>query len=115
MAKRKSTSRSNLPNVLPEQIGNLILIIRGHKVLLDEQLAAFYGVETKRLMEAVRRNLQRFPDDFMFQLNREEWDALKSPDLRSQFATSSLAGYGGRRYAPNVFTEQGVATLTSVL
>lgn len=109
---------------MPEQIGNSILIIRGHKVLLDEQLAAFYGVETKRLMEAVRRNRRRFPEDFMFQLNREEWDALKSPDLksrnvtsnlRSQIATSSLASYGGRRYSPYAFTEQGVAMLSSVL
>jgi hypothetical protein len=119
MAKRKSPSKAGLPVTTPEQVDGSILIIRGHKVLLDEQLAAFYGVETKRLMEAAKRNIDRFPGDFMFQLNREEWDALRSQivtsNLRSQIATSRSPGYGGRRYPPYAFTEQGVAMLSSVL
>jgi len=82
--------------------------MRGHKALLDEQLAALYGIETKILTRAVRRNIDRFPDDFMFQLSEEEFDLL-----RRQFGTSSV--WGGRRYRPLVFTEQGVAMLSSVL
>ena len=91
-----------------ERIEQSILLIRGHRVLLDSDLSSLYGVETKRLVEAVKRNKERFPDDFMFQLNEKEFDNLKS-----QFATSS--SWGGRRYAPYVFTEQGVAMLSSVL
>ena len=91
-----------------ERIEQSILLIRGHKVLLDSDLSSLYGVETKRLVEAVKRNKERFPDDFMFQLNGEEFDNLKP-----QFATSS--SWGGRRYAPYAFTEQGVAMLSSVL
>jgi hypothetical protein len=86
-----------------------IFAVRGRQVLLDEDLADLYGVETKRLIEQVKRNLDRFPEDFMFQLDNEEAAAL-----RSQIATSST-GRGGRRYAPYVFTEQGVAMLSSVL
>jgi len=85
------------------------LVVRGRQVMLDEDLADLYGVETKRLLEQVKRNLARFPGDFMFQLNQEEAAAL-----RSQIATSN-AGRGGRRYAPYAFTEQGVAMLSSVL
>jgi hypothetical protein len=77
--------------------------------MLDEDLAGLYGVQTKRLVEQVKRNLERFPDDFMFQLSKEEAVAL-----RSQIATSN-PGRGGRRYAQYVFTEQGVAMLSSVL
>jgi hypothetical protein len=91
-----------------ERIERAILLVRGHKIMLDSDLALLYGVETRRLVEAVKRNIQRFPDDFMFQLNQEEFD-----NLRSQFATSS--SWGGRRYAPYAFTEQGVAMLSSVL
>ncbi len=119
MAKRQSISKASLPVATPDQIDGSILIVRGHKALLDEQLAAFYGVETKILLQAVKRNMGRFPDDFMFQLNREEWDALRSQfatsNLRSQFVTSRLRGHGGRRYPPYAFTEQGVAMLSSVL
>ena len=93
-----------------ETIGRRIHILRGERVLLDTDLADLYGVKTKRLNEAVRRNRARLPGDFMFQLSAEE--AL---DLRSQFATSSSASYGGRRYLPYAFTEQGVAMLSSVL
>ena len=77
--------------------------------MLDAELAALYGVETKVLVQAIKRNLERFPADFMFQLDAEEFAAL-----RSQFVTSNV-GRGGRRYAPYAFTEQGVAMLSSVL
>jgi hypothetical protein len=86
-----------------------ILVVRGQRVLLDAELAALYGVETRALIQAVQRNRARFPADFMFQLNAAEWLAL-----RSQFVISK-AGRGGRRYPPYVFTEQGVAMLSSVL
>jgi len=91
------------------EIKKAILMIRGQKVMLDSDLAMLYGVTTKRLNEQVRRNASRFPADFMFQLDEEEAAAL-----RSQFATSNK-GRGGRRYLPYVFTEQGVAMLSSVL
>ena len=111
MTKRKSTrAASSASALVPEQIDRSILLIRGHKVLLDEQLAAFYGVPTKALIQAVKRNIERFPDDFMFQLNGNEWSAL-----RSQSVTSKPGARGGRRYAPYAFTEQGVAMLSSVL
>jgi len=92
-----------------ERIANTILIARGHRVMLDAELASLYGVPTKVLLQAVRRNAERFPEDFMFALTPGEW-AL----LRSQVVTSK-PGRGGRRYAPLVFTEQGVAMLSSVL
>jgi len=76
--------------------------------MLDSDLAALYGVETKALVQAVKRNLERFPEDFMFQLSRDEFSIL-----RSQSVTSS--NWGGRRYPPYAFTEQGVAMLSSVL
>jgi hypothetical protein len=111
MVKRKlAPGDASAPALSPDQIDHSILIVRGHKVLLDEQLAGFYGVETKRLVEAVKRNIERFPEDFLFQLAGDEWDIL-----RSQSATSSSASHGGRRYAPYAFTEQGVAMLSSVL
>src|SRR5438094_9199388 len=93
-----------------EAIGRRIQMLRGERVLLAAGLAELYGVKTKRLNEAVRRNRARFPSDFMFQLNAEE-----ARNLRSQSATSSSGGYGGRRYLPYAFTEQGVAMLSSVL
>ncbi len=86
-----------------------IFLIRGHKVMLDVDLAELYDVPTKALIQSVKRNLMRFPADFAFQLNKEE-DA----DLRSQIVTSK-SGRGGRRYLPYVFTEHGVAMLSSVL
>jgi len=85
-----------------------ILLVRERHVMLDEDLADLYGVETRRLIEQVERNIDRFPPDFMFQLTKDEAAAL-----RSQSATPS--GRGGRRYAPYVFTEQGVAMLSGVL
>lgn len=90
-----------------EVIASNILLIRGQKVMLDTVLAQLYGVETKTLNQAVKRNPHRFPKDFMFQLSEEEWE-----NLRSQIVTSS---WGGRRYLPNVFTEHGAVMLASVL
>jgi len=91
-----------------ERIEQSILLIRGCKVIIDRDLAALYGVETKVLKEALKRNISRFPDDFMFVLTREEL-----MNLRSQFVTSS--SWGGLRYPPVAFSEQGVAMLSSVL
>ena len=87
--------------VVAENIETKILTIRGQKVMLDADLAALYGVETRRLNEQVNRNRERFPEDFMFQLTGEEF-----ANLMSQNATSS-SGYGGRRKLPRVFTEHG--------
>ncbi len=92
-----------------EIIENKIYMIRNHKVMLDSDLANLYDIETKNLNKAVKRNLDRFPNDFMFQLTDEEWESL-----RFQFGTSK-EGKGGRRFNPYVFTEQGVAMLSSVL
>ncbi len=98
----------NLP-VPAELIDRRIYIVRGKKVMLDSDLAELYQVPTKRLNEAVGRNLDRFPEDFMFRLTAQETESL-----RSQFATSNV-GRGGRRYLPYAFTELGVAMLSSVL
>ena len=92
-----------------EPIERLIHVVRGERVMLDADLARIYDVSTKVLVQAVKRNLLRFPHDFMFHLTSEETDAL-----RSQVVTSNV-GRGGRRYAPYAFTEQGVAMLSSVL
>ena len=92
-----------------ERIVQSILVIRGLKVLLDSDLAMLYGVETRVLVQAVKRNLERFPEDFMFQLDSEELALLRSQSVISN------PGRGGRRYAPYAFTEQGVAMLSSVL
>lgn len=101
-----ATRNTALP--LPvEHIAQSILLIRGHKIILDAELAALYGVTTKRLNEQVRRNLDRFPQDFMFQLTDQEL-----AHLRSQFATSS---WGGRRYAPYAFTEHGAIMAAAIL
>jgi len=91
-----------------ERIERSIILIRGSKVMLDSDLDVLYGVTTKRLNEQVKRNISRFPEDFMFQLTWDEYN-----DLRSQIATSKKRG--GRRYPPYVFTEHGVVMLASVL
>ena len=99
-----------------------ILTIRGEQVMLDSDLANFYGVETKYLNRAVKRNADRFPEEFMFQLTEEDWKSLRfqfgtsnnDDSLRSQFVTSKNKR-GGRRYLPFAFTEQGVAMLSAVL
>ncbi|MDZ4253796.1 MAG: ORF6N domain-containing protein [Sulfuritalea sp.] len=114
----------------PENLAQLVFLIRGEKVLLDADLASLYGVETGALNRAVKRNLDRFPGDFMFQLSSEDWQNLKcqigissestaasnvkkSGPLRSQIVTAGM--HGGRRGLPYAFTEQGVAMLSSVL
>ncbi len=94
----------------PVRIEQFILLIRGHKVILDTHLAELYGVKTKRLNEQIRRNPKRFPPDFMFQLTAEESEAL-----RTHFATLKTGRGQHRKYLPYVFTEQGVAMLSSVL
>ena len=105
MADRERVSSESLIPV--ERIVQFILVIRGHKVMLDADLAELYEVETRVLVQAIKRNIDRFPEDFMFQLTKQEFD-----NLRSQSVTSS---WGGRRYPPYAFTEQGVAMLSSVL
>ncbi len=97
-----------MADILPlERIASKIYFIRGMKVMLDKDLAELYDVETKALKQAVRRNIDRFPEDFMFELSKEEFK-----NLRSQIVTSS---WGGLRYLPMAFSEQGVAMLSSVL
>lgn len=91
-----------------EHVARSIVVVRGQRVIMDSALALLYGVESKALLQAVRRNKDRFPPDFLFQLNKQE-----VVRLRSQFVTSNARG--GRRYAPYAFTEQGVAMLSSVL
>jgi len=114
----------------PENLAKLVFLIRGEKVLLDADLAMLYGVDTGALNRAVKRNIERFPDDFMLRLTLGEWEDLKcqigissSPstpakvnklgDIRSQITTATA--HGGRRAIPYAFTEQGVAMLSSVL
>lgn len=105
----KATQMVANGDVLPEQIDiqSMIKTIRGQQVMLDRDLATLYGVENRALNQAVKRNSERFPEDFMFQLNKAEDD-----DLKSQNVTSS---WGGRRKLPYAFTEQGIAMLSSVL
>ncbi|MDD5261835.1 MAG: ORF6N domain-containing protein [Methylacidiphilales bacterium] len=95
--------------LVSKNLDHLILTIRKHRVLLDADLARLYGVETKQLNRAVKRNADRFPEDFMLQLTQQEADAL-----RCQSGTSN-EGRGGRRYLPYAFTQEGVAMLSSVL
>ena len=126
------------PDAIALQAERRILLLRSQRVMLDSDLAELYGVETKALNRAVKRNLDRFPEDFAFQLTGEEFEDLRCQigtsnssdpiDLRSQIGTSKLRkglghsqsvvtrpGRGGRRYLPYAFTEQGVAMLSSVL
>ncbi|MBN1493862.1 MAG: ORF6N domain-containing protein [Candidatus Omnitrophica bacterium] len=102
--KKQETHRNSI-----EIIRDKILLIRGKRVMLDRDLAALYGVETKQLKRAVRRNVTRFPSDFMFPLSKKELS-----DWRRQFGTSNFDKMG-LRYSPMAFTEQGVAMLSSVL
>lgn len=105
--KDKKSSETALVTI--DLIERKIYVVRGQKVMLDSDLAKLYAVETKMLNRAVKRNLERFPEDFMFQLTEDEDESL-----RFQIGTSKK-GRGGRRYMPYVFTEQGVAMLSSVL
>ena len=102
----KSTKALLIPD---ELVMNKIYLVRGQKVMLDNDLAELYGTETKVLKQAVKRNIDRFPDDFMFELTQEEFESL-----RSQFVTSKK-GRGGARYLPLAFAEQGVSMLSGVL
>lgn len=102
-----------------KSIESRIYVIRGERVMLDFDLASLYEVETKVLNQAVKRNIMRFPEDFMFQLTSKEWEGIQSqivvtnnPNLKSQIVTSS---WGGTRKMPYAFTEQGVAMLSGVL
>ena len=97
-------------NLMPGQISQKIFELRGQRVMLDSDLAALYGVEAKRLNEQVRRNPERFPDDFMFQLSSQEWESL-----RSQFATLKTGRGQHRKYMPYVFTEHGAIQAANVL
>ena len=102
MKKRRIQS-----SIVPlERIERSILLLRGEKVMLDSDLADLYGVETRVLVQAVKRNRDRFPADFMFQLSRSEFDQLRSQAVISR-------SWGGRRYPPYAFTEQGVAMLSN--
>lgn len=115
------SSRQEL--IIQERITKAIYVIRNQKVMIDSELADMYGVEIKRLNEQVKRNSDRFPEDFMFQLTAKEWDYLKSQAdisvngnvLRSQNATLEKGRGRHRKFLPYVFTEQGVAMLSSVL
>src|SRR3990170_4172776 len=105
----KSQIAKSKPPLRAEDISRRIHTIRSHRVLLDADLAELYDVPTKAFNQAIQRNMNRFPEDFMFQLTEEEFAGL-----RSQFVTSKK-GRGGRRYLPYVFTEQGIAMLSGVL
>jgi hypothetical protein len=122
-----NTTKKGEIHLVPQRIAPLVQLIRGEKVLLDADLAGLYGVETKALNRAVKRNAKRFPADFMFQLTSTEWSHLRcqsgtsssktaenplDANLKSQSVTSR---HGGRRTPPYAFTEQGVAMLSSVL
>lgn len=108
MSRKENLTSSSLA-VSVQFVERRIYLIRGHKVMIDEDLAELYGVSTKQLNQQVKRNRKRFPDDFMFQLTNEEAESL-----RLQFVIST-SGRGGRRSLPYVFTEHGVAMLASVL
>ena len=108
MPRKENLTTSDLA-VSIQFVERRIYLIRGHKVMIDEDLAELYGVSTKRLNEQVTRNRKRFPEDFMFRLSKEETEIL-----RSQFAISRST-HGGRRSPPYAFTEHGVAMLSSVL
>lgn len=110
MAKKEQEQTTDIIPVIAEakDIKSLIYVVRGQQVMMDSDLAMLYQVETKAFNQAVSRNIERFPENFRFQLTKEEFDAL-----RSQIATSN--GRGGRRYRPYMFTEQGIAMLSGVL
>ena len=104
MTKQARKSRTTIPDI---QVERHILLIRGEKVILDSELAILYEVETRALLQAVKRNMARFPTDFMFQLSKEEFNHLRSQSV--------ISNRGGRRYPPYAFTEQGVAMLSGIL
>ena len=113
LVTQKTAGKQSIASV--EQIESQIFLIRGQKVMLDQDLAELYGVETKRLNEQVRRNSERFPEDFMFQLTAEEFSSLRSQIATSNNPTATPAGRGGRRHLPYAFTEHGAIMAASVL
>ena len=123
MAKKNDIAKAETASIQPvEQIESLIITVRGKQVILDRDLARLYGVETRALNQAVQRNIERFPEDFMFKLTKEEFDGLRSQnvtlekegiDLTSQIVISNKRG--GQRYVSYAFTENGIAMLSSVL
>ncbi len=108
MGGRTSQSKDSVVPI--ERVENRILLVRGHKVLLDADLASLYGVSTKRFNEQVRRNAARFPEDFMFRLSAEEWNSL-----RSRFATLKAGRGRHRKYLPIAFTEHGAIMAATIL
>jgi len=119
---QKTIATSSGGLLTPEKIAPLVHLLRHEKVILDSDLAELYGVATKVLNQAVQRNIDRFPPDFMFQLTEDEWEDLRSQTVTSKNSGSSLRSQSvtlkrgqHRKYLPYVFTEQGVAMLSSVL
>jgi hypothetical protein len=104
------TKQKNHISISDESIINKIYIVRGQKIMIDRDLASLYKVETKRLKEAVRRNIERFPEDFMFEMSTDDFE-----NWRTQFASSNSSDKMGLRYPPYCFTEQGVTMLSCVL
>ena len=106
-----------------QSLQNRIYEIRGQRVILDKDIAQLYEIETKVLNQSVKRHIERFPEDFMFQLTTKELENIQiqnkvnniTPNLRSQIVTSSLGDWGGNRYLPLAFTEQGVAMLSGII
>lgn len=110
------TASADRPATPTRHIEQAILVIRGQRVMLSTDLAYLYGVEPRALVQAVKRNIERFPDDFMFQLTTKEWHSLKSQFVISSGGSGPAGQWGGaRRAPPYAFTEQGVAMLSSVL
>ena len=101
--------------ITPVLIESKIFVIRGKQVMIDRDLADLYGVETKAINQAVKRNIERFPEEFRFQLTKEEYDFLRSQSVTSKNSEGQAETRGGRQYLPYVFTEQGVAMLSAVL
>ena len=110
-AIRREMIKPHASVITTEEIAQAIVLLRGQKVLLDATLARLYGVETRVLIQAVKRNRERFPEDFLFQIKTEEAESLRSQSVIS----NARRGRGGRRYPPYAFTEQGVAMLSSIL
>jgi hypothetical protein len=110
MQGKKTSKQPSQQLISIDLVEQRIYLIRGHRVMVDSDLAALYGVTTFNLNKAVKRNIDRFPEDFMFQLTKDEADVL-----RFQIGMTKSTGRGGRRYLPYVFTQEGVAMLSSVL
>ena len=115
MASTKDKTETRPVTTQVNDIGNLIYTIRGKQVMLDHDLAALYGYEVRSLNQQVKRNIGRFPEDFMFQLTKEEIEAVKSQIVISPNSNFYFGQEGGRRKPPHAFTEQGIYMLATVL